>query len=168
LTVQVKPATEFALHFRVPGWCADWSVKANGAAVAIAARPGTWATLSRVWNPGDRVEVRLAQPFRWQAVDAQHPQRAAIVRGAVVMPLEFRYLEPLFRPPESDEELNRALAPDTATGVVHSLPNGAGAYRVRGADGRPLMALVRPFFQYTEDYPYLMYIDKNAWPVKYW
>jgi hypothetical protein len=84
------------------------------------------------------------------------------------MPLEFRYLEPLFRPPANDEELNQALTPDRATGVVHSLPNGAGAYRVRGTDGRALMALVRPFFQYTEDYPYLMYFDRKEWPVRLW
>jgi len=35
-------------------------------------------------------------------------------------------------PPETDEGLNKALTPDTAAGVVHSVPNGAGAYRVRG------------------------------------
>ncbi len=60
------------------------------------------------------------------------------------------------------------LTPDTGTGVVHSLPSGKGAWRVRGTDGRPLMALVRPFFQYTEDYPYLMYIEKKEWPFRLW
>ncbi len=32
------------------------------------------------------------------------------------------------------------LTPDTGTGVVHSLPSGKGAWRVRGTDGKPLMA----------------------------
>jgi hypothetical protein len=168
LTIETKAPVSFTLRFRVPAWSASMSFAVNGAAANVTAKPGTWAEISRTWSSGDRVEVRIPQPFRWQAVDSQHPNRVAIVRGAVVMPLEFRYLEPLLKVPADDEELNRMLTPDTGTGVVHTLPNGAGAYRLRGSDGRPLMALVRPFFQYTEDYPYLMYIDRNAWPVKYW
>jgi hypothetical protein len=62
----------------------------------------------------------------------------------LVVPLEFRYLEPLFHPPEDDEELNRMLTPDSGTEVIHSLPSGAGAFRVRGSDCRNLMAMVRP------------------------
>ena len=76
--------------------------------------------------------------------------------------------KPLFRPPANVDDLNNALTPDTGTEVIHSLPSGLGAFRMRGTDGRSLMAMVRPFYQYTEDYPYLMYIDKKAWPVRLW
>jgi len=167
-TIETAGPDEFSLRFRVPAWSTGVSFSVNGAPVKVAAAPGSWAEIARTWNSGDRVEVRIPLRFRWQPVDPQHPLRAAMVRGAVVMPLEFRYLEPLLKIPADDDELNRILSPDTEAGVVHSVPNGAGAYRVRGADGRPLMAMIRPFFQYTEDYPYLMYIDRNAWPVKYW
>jgi hypothetical protein len=27
---------------------------------------------------------------------------------------------------------------------------------------------VRPFYQFTENYPYLMYIDTKAWPQRIW
>lgn len=54
------------------------------------AASSTWATISRTWNPGDRVEATIPQSIPWQVADAQHPEGAAIVRGAVVMPLEFR------------------------------------------------------------------------------
>ena len=168
LTIDTSRPAEFALRFRVPEWARGVSFTVNGAPANVEARPGTWAAIARAWNAGDRVEVRIPLRFRWQPVDAQHPDRRAIVRGAVVMPLEFRYLEPLLKVPANEDELNTMLTPDTGTGVVHSLANGAGAYRVRGADGRSLMAMVRPFFQYTEDYPYLMYIDAKSWPVKYW
>ena len=43
-----------------------------------------------------------------------------------------------------------------------------GAYLVRGANGSHLAAKVRPFFQYTENYPYLMYIDHDRWPIRLW
>ena len=168
LTLQMKESTEFALHFRVPEWSHGMSLAVNGTAVETPVKPGAWATLSRKWNPGDRVGVRIPLRFRWQPVDSEHPDRAAIVRGPVVMPLEFRYLEPLLRIPDSDDELNNMLTPDAGTTVIHSLPSAPGVFRVRGADGRPLMAMVRPFFQYTEDYPYLMYIDRKSWPFQLW
>ncbi|HZD05796.1 MAG TPA: hypothetical protein VE173_12790, partial [Longimicrobiales bacterium] len=167
VTVHVPRSTAFPLRFRVPGWCDGMSVKVNGAPVDVSCTPGTWATVARTWEPGDRVEVRIPQAFRWQPVDRHHPHRSAIVRGAVVMPLEFRYLEPGFRLPQDDEGLNEWLTPDTGDEVVKGL-SSRGAYLVRGTNGRPLMAKVRPFFQYTENYPYLMYMDGEDWPARLW
>jgi hypothetical protein len=83
------------------------------------------------------------------------------------MPLEFRYLEPGFAPPRSDEDLNGWLVPDDGDEVVKGL-SSRGAYLVTGPRGRPLAAKVRPFFQYTENYPYLMYIDAEDWPARLW
>ncbi len=168
MRLDMPRGAEFPLRFRVPGWSKNVAVRVNGVAANVAAAPGTWATIQRTWSPGDRVEVQIPLRFRWQAVDKEHPGRVAIVRGPVVMPLEFRYLEPLFHPPATDDELNSMLTPDTGTEVIHTLPSGAGAYKVRGTDGRPLMAMVRPFYQYTEDYPYLMYMDIKNWPAKLW
>jgi DUF1680 family protein len=168
LTLEMSESSQFAVRFRVPEWCRNMSLEVNGAPIHVPAQPGTWATLSRRWSPGDRVQARIPLRFRWQPVDSQHPNRAAIVRGPLVMPLEFRYLEPLFRAPDNDDELNDILSPDTGTAVIHSLESGKGVFRIRGTDGRPLMAMVRPFFQYTEDYPYLMYIDRKDWPVRLW
>lgn len=168
LNLDMDREAQFPLRFRVPGWSKGFSIQVNGAAVDAAAAPGEWATVERAWKPGDRVELRIPLRFRWEAVDAQHPNRAAILRGPVVMPLEFRYLEPLLSVPKNDDELNTMLTPDTGTEVIHTLPSGAGAYRLRGADGRSLMAMVRPFYQYTEDYPYLLYLDRDAWPVNLW
>jgi hypothetical protein len=166
LTLDMKLPMEFPLRFRVPEWCPDMSIKVNGAAAKVTAKPGSWAVVSRRWNPGDRIEVRIPLRFRWQPVDAQHPKRAAIVRGPVAMALDFRYLEPGFRPPQSDGELNQALTPDPGPSAYHAPPTIPGVYRMRGASGRPLDARLRPFFQYPEFFPYLMYIDLDGWPVE--
>lgn len=170
ISLKVDPETpaEFPLRFRVPQWSSGMSFQVNGAPLDVAVKPGTWATITRTWKPGDRVDIRIPLHFRWQPVDTQHPYRAAIVRGPVVMPLEFRYLEPLIRIPDTNDDLNNWLTPDTDTGIQSTLPAGKGAFRITGTDGRPLMAKVRPFFQYTEGYPYLMYIDKQAWPAHLW
>lgn len=167
-TIALARDMAFPLRFRVPQWCDGMSIVVNGAAADVTCTPGTWATVSRSWRAGDRVEVRIPQRFRWQPVDRQHPNRAAIVRGAVVMPLEFRYLETTFAVPQTDAELNEWLTPDTGTGIVKTLPSGGGAYVARGSNGRNLMAKVRPFYQYTENYPYLMYIDRDRWPARLW
>ncbi len=167
LTVDSGASVPFPLSFRVPEWCEGMTILVNGERADAPAEPGTWARVSRTWHPGDRIEVRIPQRFRWQAVDAEHPHRAAIVRGSVVMPLEFRYLETAFRAPPTDRELNDWLTPDTSPQVIKGL-SSHGAYRVRGADQRDLAARVRPFFQYYENYPYLMYIDRDEWPVDLW
>jgi uncharacterized protein len=168
LELQLAQPAEFAVRFRVPAWCNDMTITVNGAPANIACSPGTWATVSRRWSNGDRVAVRMPQRFRWQQVDAQHPNRVAIVRGPVVMPLEFRYLEPGLRVPQTDDDLNAALSPDTGTEIVKTLPSGPGVYQLRGASGRNLAAKVRPFYQYGENYPYLMYIDRDRWPARLW
>jgi DUF1680 family protein len=167
LMVDTPGGEEFALRLRVPQWCDDMSIAVNGSPADVRCTPGAWVTVRRTWSLGDRVDVRIPQRFRWESVDRHHPSRAAIVRGAVVMPLEFRYLEPEFSPPPSDEALNEWLTPDTSDEVVKGLPS-RGAYRIRGTNGRVLAAKVRPFFQYTENYPYLMYIDHDDWPAGIW
>ncbi len=167
LTVDGPSPAAFDLSFRVPEWCDGMAIVVNGTQLNVPAKPGSWAKVSRTWRPGDRVEVRIPQRFRWEVVDARHPHRAAIVRGSVVMPLEFRYLETTFQAPPTDRELNEWLTPDDSDEVIKAL-SSRGAYRVRGSDGRNLAARVRPFFQYYEDYPYLMYIDRDEWPVRLW
>ncbi len=56
LTVNLdKPAT-FPLRLRVPGWCKNPQIKVNGR-VQPKATGGTFATISRAWKSGDRVEA---------------------------------------------------------------------------------------------------------------
>jgi hypothetical protein len=167
LTVEAAGGGELPIRFRVPQWCEGMSITVNGTPANVECRPGTWATVSRTWSSGDRVGVTIPQRFRWQPVDRQHPHRAAIVRGAVVMPLEFRYLEPEFRPPQTDAALNEWLTPDTGDEVVKAL-DSRGAYVIQRENGRPLGAKIRPFFQYYENYPYLMYMDYENWPYSLW
>jgi len=80
LTLQMKRSMNFAVKCRVPGWARDMSLKVNGADSGVACKPGTWAVVSRTWNPGDRLEVRIPLRFRLQAIDKWHPNRVAVVR----------------------------------------------------------------------------------------
>jgi DUF1680 family protein len=80
-----------ALRLRIPGWAERAAIKVNGQAVAVAAKPGTYAQLARSWSPGDVIELDL--PLAVRLMEA-HPaveacrDRVAVLRGPVVYCLE--------------------------------------------------------------------------------
>ena len=128
--------------------------------------------MNRTWDNGDKLEINIPLPLRTQAVDRQHPDRVAIVRGPTVLVLEAAYDDP-FTFPVSDDELNQWVQPDAGVG-----PNSArgkrsvtpipGAFALHPTDGRRVNSLLRPFHTVGENYPYRMYFDRKAAPVVYW
>lgn len=158
LTLETRQSTNFTLKLRVPGWSRGMSVKVNGGDSGVPCKPGEWAAIARAWNPGDRVEVRIPLRLRMEPVDRQHPLRVAVVRGPVVLALDFNYHDPAFQLPSSDADLNKWLVPDDRPSV----------FRVERPDGRPVRLKFRPFYDFAEDFPYLMYFDLKAWPYALW
>ena len=63
-------------------------------------------------DAGDRVEVTIPLTMRMEAVDRQHPDRVAVVRGPVVLILEGTYHAGQFRLPENDDDLSTWLVPE--------------------------------------------------------
>ncbi len=169
LTLEMTQSAEFPLKLRVPEWCSEMSVKVNASAVNVACKPGTWATVERRWNSGDRVEARIPLRLCMQPVDRQHPDRVAVVRGPVALALDFDYHDPAFELPGTDDELNKWLVRDDSPLPSHfSAPAVPGMFRVERPDGRNVRLRFRPFYAYEEGFPYLMYIDRKAWPHRLW
>ncbi len=169
LSLEMPQSVEFALNLRVPEWCRGMSVNVNGSAVNAACQPGTWATVVRRWNSGDRVEARIPVRLRMQAVDRQHPDRVAVVRGPVVLALDVDCHDPAFEPPGTGDELNKWLVRDDSPLPSHfSAPAVPGMFRVERPDGGNVRLRFRPFYAYKEGFPYLMYIDRKAWPYRLW
>lgn len=81
LTVAPVHPAEFTLYLRIPTWAEGAGVTSNGQATGIPVTPGRYLALRRVWQPGDRVELRL--PLSPVAM-ACHP-RAAENRGSVAV-----------------------------------------------------------------------------------
>jgi DUF1680 family protein len=87
-TLHVNPTKSavFNLKFRVPEWCeGSASAEINGSKQDVVARPGTWTTLGRRWNPGDLVKVNIPMRPRLVPIDKQHPYRVAVMVGPVVL-----------------------------------------------------------------------------------
>jgi DUF1680 family protein len=158
LTVETKQPADFTLKLRVPSWSREVSLQVNGADAGVACQPGEWAAISRTWKSGDRVQIRIPLRLRTEAVDRQHPGRVAVVRGPVVLALDYNYHDPAFELPKTDDDLNRWLVADDKPTV----------FRVQRPDGRPVRLKFRPFYDLAEDFPYLMYFDRQAGPYALW
>lgn len=90
LTLTVDRPTRFNLALRVPGWCRDYRLEVNGAAVSLSLTQG-YAVLSREWKTGDVVTLTLAMPVERVAPHPEIRQDAgcvALQRGPIVYCLE--------------------------------------------------------------------------------
>jgi DUF1680 family protein len=154
MTLGMKRSTDFSLKFRVPEWTRDVSVKVNGAPVDIPCTPGTWATIARTWNAGDRVEIRIPMRFRMVPVDRQHADRVLVVRGPAVLVLESDFHENAFRLPERDDDLAKWLVEEKTPGVFQVVIPGGGR----------VASKMRPYYSMEENYPYKMYFDAKSLP----
>ncbi|MBN6040435.1 beta-L-arabinofuranosidase domain-containing protein [Amycolatopsis sp. 195334CR] len=47
------------MRLRIPGWTTGATISVNGAVQNISTTPGSYATLTRSWSPGDTVTLRL-------------------------------------------------------------------------------------------------------------
>ncbi|HUA99849.1 MAG TPA: beta-L-arabinofuranosidase domain-containing protein [Terracidiphilus sp.] len=80
-----RPAT-FAINLRVPAWAGPGTrITINGRTPVAGPPPGTFAPIRRDWRNGDRIEVEFDMPMRLEAVDPQHPQTVALVRGPLCL-----------------------------------------------------------------------------------
>jgi len=64
LTVSVRTPVSFPLYLRIPGWAARAGIRLNGREVAGDFRGGRYAILSRIWRPGDRVQITFPMEIR--------------------------------------------------------------------------------------------------------
>jgi DUF1680 family protein len=150
------------------------TVRINGTPAAVTAAPGTWASIDRTWNADDRVEVTIPLTLRMEAVDRQHQDRVAVMRGPVVLVLEGTYHAGAFRLPERDDDLAKWLVPEKWSRPLAVLTPGdesretMSVFRVVPPDNSAVRLKFRPFYDTGEGYPYFMYFDRRGLPYKLW
>ena len=151
ITFELARPTTFALRFRVPGWSKGASFKLKGETLPVSGEPGQWAAIERVWQPDDRITIRLPMSLRACAVDRQHPDRVAILHGPVVLAQD----EACCRRPFS-------LAPQTrlATRLVKEGPGLR--YRMLNTVPERHTRYLVPLYSLPPDWPYWVYFDLRA------
>ncbi|MGR6330312.1 hypothetical protein ACU5AX_14695 [Sphingomonas sp. XXL09] len=81
----VRPR-HFAIRLRIPGWATSGTTMLiNGHPAGVSVQPGRFAAIDRIWSSGDTVELTFAMPLRLEAVDAQTPDRVALMRGPLAL-----------------------------------------------------------------------------------
>ena len=95
VTIHVDPSapSEFPLALRIPAWCKGATVKVNGKAIEATGgkkspTPGSYYTIARKWQAGDRVELDM--PMKTRLVKGRKHQDGcvAVMRGPLVFCLD--------------------------------------------------------------------------------
>jgi DUF1680 family protein len=84
ITLRASRPSDFALRLRIPAWASTHTIRVNGAPVSAPVSTG-FASVGRRWKDGDRIDLELAMPMRLEAIDEQHPETVALVRGPLVL-----------------------------------------------------------------------------------
>lgn len=80
-----KPA-EFAVCFRIPSWSRNTIIEVNGARISDI-KTGSYSRISRTWNRGDRVLIKMDLSARLLKQNGHQ----AIIRGPVVLARDSRF-----------------------------------------------------------------------------
>jgi uncharacterized protein len=135
ILVSGSRAAEYTINIRIPAWAApDPVVSVNGKRVSEPVQPGSFAAIRRTWNDGDRVELEFPMPLRLEAVDPNHPEFVALLRGPLVL-FAIADSQPSF-------ERNALLQAKPAN-------NAAGDWIANSSDGRSVM--MRPFMSIDKE-----------------
>jgi DUF1680 family protein len=97
-TLTVGGGGHFDLKVRVPRWATSgFAVSVNGRNLAIKTVPGTYLTVSRRWNDGDTVELRMPLSFHLMPV-MDKPSLASLFYGPVLLAAEETESRSTWRP----------------------------------------------------------------------
>jgi len=84
LTLSCQQPIRLALKIRYPSWAQSFAISVNGNDEPVQAVAGSYVTIEREWQDGDRVEVRLSMSFHLETLPAA-PDMVAILYGPVVL-----------------------------------------------------------------------------------
>jgi DUF1680 family protein len=134
LLVHAARPAPFALSVRIPDWTARApAVRINGVPLEARARPGTFLRIERTWREGDVLQVEFPMALHFEAIDAQTPDRAALMYG------------PLLLVALADKDVE--LAGDAAHPENWIKPAPDGAFRFRAEQG----STFAPFYSIRDE-----------------
>ncbi len=113
LTLRAQAPVAMAVNLRIPSWATTrGSVSVNGRKLEGFASPGSYLSLERTWQDGDRIELRLPMSLRAEALKGDNTQQAAMY-GPLVLGARL-----------GDAGLTTAMQYDGNTGGTRVAPGG--------------------------------------------
>ncbi|MCA9264329.1 MAG: glycoside hydrolase family 127 protein, partial [Planctomycetales bacterium] len=112
--------SEFRLKVRVPSWATkDVRVTLNGQPLDVAVEAGSYCEVTRHWQDGDTVELRMPMRFYLRPL-ADQPNIASLFYGPVLLAAEESGARETWRHlPLLDRQLDATIAGDPATLRFH-------------------------------------------------
>jgi DUF1680 family protein len=85
MQIAVDRPTAMTLRLRIPAWAGPATrLMVNGRSTGRLSA-GRFATIRRDWRDGDLIELAIDRPLRAESVDAQHPDRLAMMHGPLAL-----------------------------------------------------------------------------------
>ena len=130
-----KPAA-FALKLRSPAWTKGMTVMVNDKRVPVAAVPGSYVTVDRIWHSGDVVDIRVPMSLRTEPLP-HTPDKQAVFYGPTLLAgaLGREGMNKLPDVATYQAPYDNQPALDVATFVA---PAGEALHRIRPVPDRPL------------------------------
>jgi beta-glucuronidase len=161
ITVTPERSTRFPLRLRIPQWSGRTIIKVKGQTVSNV-KPATYLDLTRVWEPGDVIDLELdLTPHVWTG-QRECAGRASIYRGPILLTYDPRFNpgKPADPPPLDLSSLNVKLATGTASPapmVLTEVQTRAGPmllcdFASAGFDGSSYRSWLRA--EHGEDVPF--------------
>lgn len=85
MSVFVPQPVRMALRLRIPAWAGPGTRIAVNGRERGGVAPGQFATIVREWREGDRITLTIDRTLRLEAVDAEHPDRVAVMQGPLAL-----------------------------------------------------------------------------------
>lgn len=85
-----KESETFTIKLRIPSWSKQTRLLVNGA-VQDAPAPGAYASITRSWKRGDRIELELDFRLRFWAGEEQYAGKMSVYRGPILYAFDGRY-----------------------------------------------------------------------------
>ncbi len=154
ITFTCEKPTELAVSIRCPWWATEkFEIRVNGGEQTVVSKPGSYATISRTWSSGDRVEVAMPFTLRSEGFH-DNPRRVAVMHGPLVLAAQVAPGKPF---PVIVAEENQMLSslqavegkPSTFTGL-------ASVFRSPG-DNQGVT--LEPLYKIHGDRHYVVYFD---------
>ena len=84
LTLALETPRRLAVKLRYPSWSGRPTVRVNGKSVRVKQHPGSYITLDRRWEDGDRIEVTYPMRLAMERMP-DNPRKGALLYGPVVL-----------------------------------------------------------------------------------
>ena len=123
LKISPQAAKQFTLALRIPAWSAKTDVLLNGQPTA-AARPGEYLKLSRLWQPGDEIRLRVDLGLRYESGDLEQAGNVSLYRGPILLCADDR-----FKPAAPAKVDVARLKEARLVPIDDAIAKAAGAYR---------------------------------------